>query len=169
MTEMMVLTTATGAETTARSLKRETPRTAKREIAIEGEAKARRELTNGARCEVEKVESGVEELVEETHEAQHCPVGVVDVHDRVLVHVDELVGCFALQNRPRNPQISEGLPPALGLHLRVKVKPMTRHIDRHRQLEPEHVFGVEVAECHEKSHRSTPVRQLIQHRAELRG
>jgi hypothetical protein len=103
-----------------------------REIAIEGEAKARRELTNGARCEVEKVESGVEELVEETHEAQHGPVGVVDVHDRVLVHIDELVGCFALQNCPENPQISEGLPANLGLHLRMKVEPMTRHIDRHR-------------------------------------
>lgn len=56
-------------------------------------------LTEGSWCEVEQVQSSVEELIEETHESQYRSVGVVNMHDGVLVHVDEFVRGLALQNR----------------------------------------------------------------------
>lgn len=50
----------------------------------------------------------------------------------------------------------------------MKVEPMAGDVDGHGELEPEHVFGVEVAEGDEQAHRATSVGELIKHRAELR-
>lgn len=63
-------------------------------------------LTNRARCEVEKIESSVEKLVEETHEPQNQPICVVNMHDWVLVHINVFVGSFSLQNRSKSQKIT---------------------------------------------------------------
>lgn len=51
--------------------------------------------------------------------------------------------------------------------LRVQVEPMASHVDRHGQLEPEHVLRIEEAECHKQSHCAASVSQLIQHCTEF--
>lgn len=58
------------------------------------------QLTDGSGCEVEQIQSGIEQFVEQAHEAQHGTVRVINMHDWILVHIDELMRRFALQNRP---------------------------------------------------------------------
>lgn len=109
-------------------------------------------LTDRPRCEVQQVQSGVEQFIEETHETQDRSVCVINMHYRILVHINELMRRFALQDCAVNrKQSSEFQANPMGLEkvLRVQVKPMARDINGHWQLKPEHVFRIEIAESHE--------------------
>lgn len=55
-------------------------------------------LTQRAWRKVDEIEGRIEELIEETHEAEHGAIGVVNMHNWIFAHVDEFVGGFALQN-----------------------------------------------------------------------
>lgn len=59
-------------------------------------------LTQRAWREVDEIEGRVEELVEETHEAEDSAIGVVNMHNWIFAHVDEFVGGFALQKCSTN-------------------------------------------------------------------
>lgn len=49
----------------------------------------------------------------------------------------------------------------------MQIEPMTWHVDCHRNLEPEHPFGIEVAQSYEESKSSTAVGKLVEHSAEF--
>lgn len=51
----------------------------------------------------------------------------------------------------------------------MQVKPVTGDVDRHRQLKPEHVLRVKMRQRHQQAHRAATIRQLVQHRPELRA
>lgn len=53
------------------------------------------------------------------------------------------------------------------LYVRVQVNPVTGDINCHAELEPKGLRGIELRECHQKTHRSDTVRQLVEYRAEL--
>lgn len=103
MTEIKVLTIATGAETMAKSLKKGTPKTEMKNFNFEIGLPINLKniyflLTQRARCKIDKIQSGVEKFVEETHESKDSAISIVNMHNWIFIHVNEFMRSFALQN-----------------------------------------------------------------------
>ncbi len=63
---------------------------------------------------------------------------------------------------------SDQIPGSFPENSRVEMEPVRYDVNGHAQLEEEHVSRVEVAQHDQQTHRRRAIRQLIQHRSELR-
>lgn len=152
MTDINDLTRATGAETYATKRKSPIPATETKYSSVVHLKSHYRVssvvLTYGTFGEVQKVKCSIKSFVSEAHPEQYHFISVVKSHYWIFRHVDELVRGFSLQN------------------CCVQIQPMAHDVDGHGELEPKHVFWIEVGEGDAQAHGARSIGQLIQHSSE---
>lgn len=111
---------------------------------VQDDLKERHSGDDRSRREMQEVQSSVKSFVSGAHAEQDGPVCVIKMHDRVFRHIYEFVAGLSLKER------------------RVEVNPVARDVYAHGKQDPEHVLWIEMAEDGAQTHRSAPIRELIE-------